>query len=146
MKVTPLQIVLLLVLAVFAGLLGAVAGNSWLQQAEPGGMHRFVHEELELTPAQDARIDELEESFAVERKRLEQDLRAANARLAQAMESEHRAGPAVAAAIDEVHARMGDLQKATIRHVFGMRALLEPGQQAAFDREVTRALTNTPPE
>jgi len=39
---------------------------------------------------------------------------------------------------------MGDLQKATIRHVFDMRGLLEANQQAAFDREVNKALTSDP--
>ena len=60
------------------------------------------------------------------------------------MSEEHRYGPKVGAAIDQVHTRMGDLQKATIRHVFDMRGLLEANQQAAFDREVNKALTSDP--
>ena len=50
----------------------------------------------------------------------------------------------VSAAIDEVHARMGDLQKATVRHVFDMREILEPEQQRQFDRKVSDALTRDP--
>lgn len=145
MKLAPLQLTVLLLLAVLAGLLGAVGGNIWIRQANaPHGMHEFVHEDLELSSRQEARLDALEERFAIEQRRLELDLRAANAQLAQAMGNEHRYGPEVAAAIDEVHVRMGELQKATIRHVFDMRALLDPRQQAAFDREVTRALTQAP--
>jgi len=64
--------------------------------------------------------------------------------IAQAMENEHEYGPEVSAAIDEVHARMGDLQKATVRHVFDMREILEPEQQRQFDRKVSDALTRDP--
>ncbi len=60
------------------------------------------------------------------------------------METEHEYGPEVSAAIDEVHARMGDLQKATVRHVFDMREILEPEQQRQFDRKVSDALTRDP--
>ena len=72
------------------------------------------------------------------------DRRAQPVPLAQAMENEHEYGPEVSAAIDEVHARMGDLQKATVRHVFDMREILEPEQQRQFDRKVSDALTRDP--
>ena len=80
----------------------------------------------------------------MERARLEASARAANAQLAQAMEAEHEYGPRVGAAIDEVHARMGDLQKATVRHVFDMREILDPDQQRRFDQQVSKALTDSP--
>ena len=145
MKVTPFYAALLLVLALAAGGLGAFATNRWIDHRDaPKGVHAFVHEELDLTPAQKAGIGELERHFAARHHKLELALRSANAVLAQAMTEEHRYGPKVAAAIDEVHLRMGDLQKATVRHVFNMRALLTPEQQAAFDREVSKALTSGP--
>lgn len=37
-------------------------------------------------------------------------------------------GPRVAAAVDRSHAAMGELQKATLAHIFDMRQLLRPGQ------------------
>jgi hypothetical protein len=145
MKVTPLHALVLLILAVAAGGLGAFVANRWAENRDTSvGMHAFVHEELHLTSAQKVRLDALERNFAVERGGLELALRSANAGLAQAMSEEHRYGPKVAAAIDVVHLRMGDLQKATVRHVFRMRALLDPNQQEAFDREVNRALTSEP--
>ena len=145
MKVTPLYVVLLLALSVAAGSLGAFVTNRWIEDHDaPKGMHAFVHEELHLTSAQKVRLDGLERNFDVERRKLELALRSANAGLAQAMSEEHRYGPKVAAAIDEVHLRMGDLQKATVQHVFRMRALLTPQQQKAFDREVNKALTRDP--
>ncbi|MCJ2178407.1 periplasmic heavy metal sensor [Novosphingobium album (ex Hu et al. 2023)] len=145
MKVTPYFAVLLLVLAVAAGSLGAYATNRWLDGRDaPAGVHAFVHEELDLTQAQEVSLEAIERDFAAEHNDLELALRSANAGLAQAMTEEHRYGPKVATAIDRVHLRMGDLQKATVRHVFRMRALLTPEQQKEFDREVNKALTSQP--
>ena len=42
----------------------------------------------------------------------------------------------------EVHGQMGELQKATVQHVFDMREILEPEQQRLFDRKVSEALTS----
>ena len=103
-----------------------------------------MHDELTLTNEQKQRLETLEARFAVERARLEASARAANAQLAQAMEAEHEYGPGVGTAIDEVHARMGDLQKATVRHVFDMREILDPDQQRRFDQQVSKALTDSP--
>ena len=142
MKTT--HIVLAVLLAALAGCLGAIAADRWVNHEAGSGLHDFVHDELTLTTDQEQRLDALEARFAVERARLEGSARAANARLAQAMENEHEYGPEVSAAIDEVHARMGDLQKATVRHVFDMREILEPEQQRQFDRKVSDALTRDP--
>ena len=142
MKTT--HIVLAVLLAALAGCLGAIAADRWANHEAGSGLHDFVHDELTLTTDQEQRLDALEARFAVERARLEGSARAANARLAQAMENEHEYGPEVSAAIDEVHARMGDLQKATVRHVFDMREILDPDQQLQFDRKVSAALTRDP--
>ena len=142
MKTT--HIVLAVLLAALAGTLGALAADQWANHETGTGLHDFVHDELTLTSDQEQRLDALEARFAVERARLEGSARAANARLAQAMDNEHEYGPEVGAAIDEVHARMGDLQKATVRHVFDMREILDPEQQRQFDRKVSDALTRDP--
>ena len=138
------HLVLAVLLAALAGCLGALAADRWANNDAEGGPHQFVHDELSLTADQEQRLDALEARFAVEQARLEASARAANAQLAQAMETEHEYGPEVSAAIDEVHARMGDLQKATVRHVFDMREILEPEQQRQFDRKVSDALTRDP--
>ena len=137
-------LVLAVLLAALAGCLGALAADRWANNDAEGGLHQFVHDELSLTADQEQRLDALEARFAVEQARLEASARAANAQLAQAMETEHEYGPEVSAAIDEVHARMGDLQKATVRHVFDMREILDSDQQLQFDRKVSAALTRDP--
>jgi Spy/CpxP family protein refolding chaperone len=146
MKTSRYQILFAVLFAAAAGVLGAVAAERWFGSDREYGLHDFVHNELSLSPTQETKLDEIERKFATEQMQLEFSLRAANARLAQAMEQEHKYGPEVAAAIDEVHERMGDVQKVTVRHVFAMRIILTPAQQRAFDRQVSDALTSAPRE
>ena len=109
--------------------------------AAGGELHALVHDKLALDAAQKTRIDALDKAFAGERQALDARLRAANARIADAIASEHQYGPKVANAVDQSHLAMGDLQKATLRHVFAMRAVLTPQQAEVFDREIARTLT-----
>lgn len=123
-------------------------GASWLSQrllvhphGSGGELHVLMHEQLDLDAAQKQRIEALEADFAGQREALDARLREANAGLAAAMASEHQYGPKVAEAVDRCHLAMGDLQKATLRHVFAMRAVLRPDQAARFDAAVAKALT-----
>lgn len=144
MTITRYQIVLAIVLAALAGCLGAFATDRWFGASETIGLHEFVHGELALDPAQNDRLDRLEERYAIENAQLKLGVRRANAVLAAAMDSEHEYGPEVSAAIDQVHASMGELQKSSVRHVFAMREILDDGQKRQFDRQVARSLTGLP--
>lgn len=141
MRLSGYHIIVAVLLAIAAGCLGAVATGYWDEDPAPRGLHDFVHEELDLGADQMARLDALEAEFTVERARLEEDLRSANASLAQAIEDEQAYGPQVSAAIEEVHVHMGRLQKATVRHVLAMRELLDERQRLVFDRQVSESLT-----
>ncbi|WP_430427738.1 periplasmic heavy metal sensor [Parasphingorhabdus sp.] len=142
MKIGPARIALLILLALGAGFLGSLAANKWsAQSGESQSLHSFVHHELNLSDSQSKDLEVMEDRFAVKRRSLELSLRAANGKLATAMDEEHEFGPKVASAIKEVHERMGELQKATVAHVFEMRAILTPDQQIAFDQRVGDALT-----
>src|SRR3546814_1269691 len=68
-------------------------------------------------------------------------MRAANVRLAQAIEAEHGYGPRVTEAIDETHEVMGTLQKETLQNLFAMRGVLNPAQADMFDKSVINAMT-----
>lgn len=136
-----LLVTVLLTLA--AAFVGVWAGAKYLGSDNSGGMslHEMAHEELDLSAEQDARLDAIEADFAVERRRLELELKTANAELAAAIRAEKRNGPQVAAAIDHFHDTMGRLQKLTVEHVFAMRGVLTPAQADEFDGTVVRALT-----
>ena len=131
-------------LVAFAAALGGVfAGRLIVQPERPSEseIHSVLHRQLKLDAAQHARIEAIEQRFAVRRKALELEMRAANAHLAEAIETEHGYGPQVTAAIDHTHHVMGEMQKETLEHLFAMRAVLTPAQAAMFDRTVVKALT-----
>lgn len=134
-------LVALVAAAVALGASWAARGLLAPHERSGGELHAIMHQQLDLDAEQEAQVDALEKSFAGRRSELEGKLRQANAELARAMASEHQYGPRVAAAVDHAHMAMGDLQKATLEHVFAMRALLRPDQAARFDRAVDKALT-----
>lgn len=146
MKIGGWHIVIAILLALAAGFLGAYAARQWNVAQPPTGLHDFVHDELDLTGDQIEKLSELESRFVTERTQLELGLRKANAQLARAINQEHRYGPEVSVAIDQVHARMGALQKATVQHVFAIRSLLDQKQREQFDEQISRSLGGTPAE
>ena len=134
----------LVALVAFAAALCAVlAARIWL--APPprveSEVHSLIHERLNLDPQQEKRIHALEAEFATRRAAMEAEMRADNARLAQAIAAEHGYGPQVGQAVDRSHHVMGMLQKETLKHIFAMRAVLRPDQAREFDAAVVKALT-----
>jgi hypothetical protein len=130
------------VIAFLAGIAGALVGRALIPaRTQSSELHDVLHHQLKLDAGQEARIAVIEQQFAVRRRALELELRAANARLADAIQAEHGNGPKVAAAVDSSHVAMGELQKATLAHIFAMRQILHPDQAVQFDRAVVKALT-----
>ena len=137
------SLVFTVVLSALAAGLGAWGGAryvvSHMHHAEP--LHQVVHDKLQLSAQQKARIAGLEQDYALRRKSLEAEMRAANADLARAIEQGHTYSPDVQHAIDRFHTAMGDLQKQSILHVLAMRQVLTPQQATVFDQTVAKALT-----
>lgn len=129
-------------IAFAAALLGVFAGRALapVKQQTRVDIHAVLHDRLNLDADQKRKLEALEDEFAVRRRALEAAMRAHNRRLAEAIQAEHRNGPAVEAAIDATHVTMGELQKATLAHVLAMRALLREDQARIFDEAVTKAL------
>ena len=138
------RLVLCVVLAFLAAIGGVFVGRALLPHPkQPGAaLHEVLHHDLALDANQQAKLKLLEDRFAVQRRALELEMRAANARLAEAIETEHGNGPKVTAAVDQSHTAMGELQKATLAHIFAMRQLLRPNQTPQFDQAVVKALTD----
>lgn len=104
-------------------------------------VHVLLHDQLKLDAAQTTKIETLEAQHATRKQAFELELRAANARLAEAIEAEHGYGSKVTVAVDHVHHVMGEMQKEVLEHLFAMRAVLKPQQASIFDRTVVKALT-----
>ena len=135
---------LLIALVVFMAAIGGVFAGRYLFPAPRSAgadLHALLHDGLDLDERQRASLERLERRFAVRRQAIELELRADNARLADAIEAEHGNGPQVTAAVDRSHMAMGELQKETLSHVFAMRQILRPDQARRFDRAVVKALT-----
>jgi nickel and cobalt resistance protein CnrR len=111
------------------------------QRPDESEVHTLLHERLKLSTLQHAKIKALEKQHAMHKQAIELEMRAANARLAAAIETEHGYGPQVTAAVDHIHHEMGEMQKETLQHVFAMRATLTKDQARTFDATVTKALT-----
>lgn len=131
------------VIAFLAGIAGVLVGRVLIAPppAQGAELHEVLHHQLQLDAGQEARLEALEQQFAIRRRQLELELRAANARLAGAIQAEHGNGPQVSAAVDASHAAMGELQKETLAHIFAMRQILRPDQARKFDQAVVKALT-----
>ena len=131
------------IIAFLAGIAGVFVGRVLIAPPRARGteLHDVLHHQLELDASQQARLEALEQQFVIRRHALELDLRAANARLAGAIQAEHGNGPQVTAAVDASHAAMGELQKETLAHIFAMRLILKPDQARKFDSAVVKALT-----
>ena len=140
MKLSWQGLIVTALVAFAAGLGGVWLGMTAFQRSTPS-LHDIVHERLDLTRDQMSRIETIEAAFATRRQALELEMRAANADLATAIREEHGYGPGVTAAIERFHRPMGELQSETIRHVFAMRDVLTPDQQAVFDSTVVELLT-----
>lgn len=129
--------------AFLAALAGVLIGRSISERQQPqaSALHQLLHEELDLSERQLARIEELESRFSIRRGALHSELRMENAKLAAAIQAERGYGPRVTAEVDRSHRVMGELQKETLSHIFAMRAVLEPKQAEKLDRAVVKALT-----
>src|SRR3546814_5613298 len=99
-------------IAFLAAIAGAFIGRAFIAAPAPveNELHSLLHHNLKLDRAQQTQMDEIERRFAIRRQALELELRADNARLADAIQAEHGYGPAVGAAIDRSHQAMGELQ------------------------------------
>lgn len=140
MKLAWQGLVVTAIVAFLAGLGGVWVGMHAFVHRTPS-LHDIVHERLDLTDEQVSRMGTIEAEFATRRQALELEMRAANADLAAAIRAGHGYGPGVTAAIERFHHAMGELQSETIRHVFAMREVLTPNQQAIFDSTIAESLT-----
>jgi Spy/CpxP family protein refolding chaperone len=133
--------VLTAAIAFVAGALGVYTSLAFLADTRERGhtsLDAAVHHELDLSADQERQIDEFEVRFAASKASLEADMRSATREIAAAVSEDKAYTERVRQAVDHFHMAMGELQHATILHVFEMRATLTPAQQNKFD-EIVRA-------
>jgi len=97
-------------------------------KAGPRDAHSWIHTQLRLTPAQETALHPIEDRYKIGSRELEDRMRVANAELADAILAKGQDSAEVRAAIEKIHAAMGELQNVTINHVFEMRTVLTADQ------------------
>ena len=141
---TAIAVVVLTVVAMAAGVwIGTGMRQGHVHEA--ADVHNILHHQLGLSPEQEKKIAAIESKFALDRKDLDMQMRAANLELARALESEHAYGDAAKTAISHFHEAMAKLQELTVVHILEMRAVLNPEQADTIDKTVRQALSADPP-
>ncbi len=142
MAVAWKSIAVTVALAAAASGIGAWAGANWvLNRQAPPSLHEIVHKDLDLSSEQHRKIDSIEARFAEQRLTLEGRVQAANRELAEAIRVSNGDSRVVQPAVDHFHDAMGDLQQATIAHIFEMRSVMTDAQARRFDRSMVEALS-----
>jgi hypothetical protein len=121
-------------------LAGIVFLTHELRNHRDSDLHTILHRVVPLDPAEQATLDIKERAFVARRAQIEDQLRRANTRLADAIAADPRWSPQVEAASRQVEQAAADLQRATLIHIFDMRAGLEPNHRAAYDKVLIDAL------
>jgi hypothetical protein len=107
-------------------------------------LHERLHHAVPLDAEEQAALDAKERAFAERRAAIEGNLQMANNRLADAIAATPSWSPQVEAATRDVEKAAADLQRATLVHVFEMRAGLKPEHRAAYDGVLIEALRRGP--
>jgi Spy/CpxP family protein refolding chaperone len=142
MRIGPGLILTAILLTGLGGAVGGWAGVQYgLGQARGEvSLDEVLHHQLDLTPAQNVRIEALERDFHARRRTLEAEMEAANRDLASALTRDHTYGPEARQAIGRFHIAMGALQEASVQHILAMRAVLTPEQAKRFDAVISKTL------
>jgi Spy/CpxP family protein refolding chaperone len=143
MRATILFFIAVIVVAAGAAL-GTRALMDRQQDHADDTMHRWLHDKLDLTAAQREDLHQIELKYADEERQLRSRLDEANRALARVIREDSSYTPRVGAAVEEVHMRMGELQKLSIAHLFEMRAHLTDEQNERLLHLAEMALTNAP--
>jgi len=125
------------------GWMGAERASERLVDALPlrQSVEDIVRNGLDLSAAQAAEIQAIEDHFYQRRGMLRNQIAEANIDLADALLSDMSYGRAAQMAVMDVQEGLGELQRATVLYVLEVRDVLRPDQQAIYDRRIREALT-----
>lgn len=113
--------------------------SSWEHDKEHG--HQWLHDELDLTPAEVAAVDAFEPEYRRARTELLADFGGRIAALRELLVVQNRFSPEVNEAIHGLHAVHGALQELSIRHYYDMMNVLPPEKQERLMQLAVEALS-----
>lgn len=103
-------------------------GESHAHDQGQTDLHAWMHEHLDITPEQHAKLEPLEAEFEKLRVKLKDELRLADVALAQTIRDPKMNEAAMNAALERLNKAQGALQRATLDHFFIMKRYLRPAQ------------------
>lgn len=118
---------LVAIVAAAASLMMQRVGKRPAQQSYDDA-HTWIHKHLALTPEQEQRLAPIEQRYDEQKKNYGELIRLANMELAQAILTDKDDSPRVKDAVEKIHEAQGQLQKATLAHVFEMKSVLNEQQ------------------
>jgi nickel and cobalt resistance protein CnrR len=107
--------------------------------------HTWIHTQLGMTREQEKALEPIEERFEEKKKHYAELLRIANKELAQAILEDRSDSPRVTAAVARIHQAQGELQNATLQHIFEMKPVLTPQQYEKLLQLTAEALGGVEP-
>ena len=97
------------------------------EHAEPD-FHAWMHEHLDITPEQHAKLEPIEAEFEQQRVRLRAEIRSAGLAVAAAIRAAQVNDAELQAALQRLNQSQGELQRLTLDHFFAMKRYLRPAQ------------------
>ena len=104
--------------------------------------HAWIHSQLGITEEQEKMLTPIEARFAEQKKHYVEMLRIANAELAQVILKDRSDSEHVKTAVERIHHAQGELQNATLQHIFEMKTVLTPEQYEKLLNLTADALSN----
>lgn len=101
--------------------------NTAAHKGMPPSLHDWMHQQLDISPAQHTTLDTLESSYEAGRVHLRQVIRQLGSELAAGIR-DSASDAVIMAAQEKLHAAQGELQQATLRHFIEMKQHLTPAQ------------------
>jgi len=90
--------------------------------------HDWIHKKLKMTPEQERRSLISERRYEETKRHLDEVIRLANLELAQNIQRDKSFSPAVKKSVADIHKAMGEIQIATLEHVFELKDVLDADQ------------------
>ncbi|NDG70961.1 MAG: periplasmic heavy metal sensor [Proteobacteria bacterium] len=103
--------------------------------------HTWIHKKLEMTPEQERRSLISERRYEETKRHLDEVIRLANGELAENIFKDKSYSPQVEKSVAEIHTAMGQLQKATLEHIFELREVLDAAQYERLLELTVQGLT-----
>lgn len=90
--------------------------------------HEWIHKKLNMTAEQERRSLTSERRYEETKRHLEEVIRLANSELAERILKDKSYSPSVEKSVAEIHSAVGQLQKATLEHIFELKEVLDAEQ------------------